>query len=173
VTHLHSHHRSHAVQQRAPAFPPCVHLANATVSPLDFGSTALIPTHPTEQGDTSPLVVDGEVITSIDTIPTHPRYDTDTTTAWAIEPKRTLLRRAIDDPYSILMTLTAAIGLAITATVIYGAIQIILTVDAWLHANASTIGSIGATIALIILVMICGGAKAAKCAGIHCGGCRR
>jgi hypothetical protein len=71
------------------------------------------------------------------------------------------------------MTLTAAIGLAITATVIYGAIQIILTVGAWLHANAPTLGTIGATTALIILVMICGGAKAAKCAGIHCGGCRR
>jgi hypothetical protein len=120
------------------------------------------------------LVVDGEVITSITTpIPTHTQQDTYPTPTWATEPKRTLLRRAIDDPCWILMTLTAATGLAITATVIYGAIQIILTVDAWLHANAPTLGTIGATTALIILVMICGGAKAAKCAGIHCGGCRR
>jgi hypothetical protein len=120
------------------------------------------------------LVVDGEVITSITTpIPTHTQQDTYTPPTWATEPKRTLLRRAIDDPYWILMTLTAATGLAITATVIYGAIQIILTVDAWLHANAPTIGTIGATTALIILVMICGGAKAVKCVGIHCGGCRR
>jgi hypothetical protein len=170
MTHLHSHHRSHAVQQRTPAFPPCVYLANTPVSPLDFGSTALIPTHPTEQGATSPLVVDGEVITSIDTIPMHPRYDTDATTAWAIEPKRNLLRRAIDDPYWILMTLTVAIGLAITATVVYGAIQIILTLGGWLHANATTVGGVTA---LIILVMLFGGGKAAKCAGIHCGGCRR
>ena len=171
MTHLHSHHRNHAIQQRTPAFSPWVHLTNAPVSPLDFGSTALIPTHPTEQGATSPLVVDGEVIASIDTIPTHPRYDTDATPAW--EPKRNLLRRAIDDPYWILMTLTVALGLAITATVIYGAIQIILTIDAWLHANAHTIGTIGASTVLIILVMICGGAKAAQCAGLHCGGCRR
>jgi hypothetical protein len=71
------------------------------------------------------------------------------------------------------MTLTGGIGLAIIATVVYGAIQIILTVDAWLHANAPTIGTIGGITALIILVMICGGAKAVKCAGIHCGGCRR
>jgi hypothetical protein len=77
------------------------------------------------------------------------------------------------DPYWILMTLTAAIGLAITATVVYGAIQIILTIGAWLHANAPTLGTISGITGLIILVMICGGAKAAKCAGIHCGGCRR
>jgi hypothetical protein len=89
------------------------------------------------------------------------------------QAERDLLRRAIDDPYWILMTLTVGIGLAITATVIYGAIHIILTFDAWLHANAPTLGTIGATTALIIPVMICGGAKAAKCAGIHCGGCRR
>jgi len=118
----------------------------------------------------SPLVVDGEVITSIDTVPTDLRYDTDATPAWAIEPKRHLLRRAIDVPYGILMTLTAVIGLAIIATVVYGAIQIILTVGGWLHANATTIGGV---IALIILVILCGGAKAAQCAGLHCGGCRR
>ncbi len=170
MTHLHSHHRSRTVQQRTPAFPPCVHVANAPVSPLDFGSAALISTHLTEQGATSPLVVDGEVITSIDTIPMHPRYDTDATTAWAIEPKRNLLWQAIDDPYWILMTLTVALGLAIIATVVYGAIQIILTIGAWLHANAPTIGGVAV---LIVMVMLCGGAKAAKCAGIHCGGCRR
>jgi uncharacterized BrkB/YihY/UPF0761 family membrane protein len=119
-------------------------------------------------------VVDGEVITSITTtIPTHTQDDTYATTAWAIEPKRNLLRRAIDDPYWILMTLTAAIGLSIIAAVVYGVIQIILTVGAWLHANAHTIGTISGITVLIILVMICGGAKAAKCAGIHCGGCRR
>lgn len=174
MTHLHSPHRSHAVQQRAPAFPPHTHLVNAPVYPLDFRSSALTSIHCNERSGDSPLVVDGEVITSITTpIPTHTRDDTYATTAWTIEPKRTLLRRAIDDPYWILMILTAATGLAITATVIYRAIQIILTVDAWLHANAPTLGTIGATTALIILVMICGGAKAAKCAGLHCGGCRR
>jgi hypothetical protein len=174
MTHLHSPHRSHAGQQRAPAFPPHAHLVNALVSPLDFRSSALTPIHRNERCGDSPLVVDGEVITSITTtIPTHTQDDTYPTPAWAIGPKRNLLRRVIDDPYWILMTLTAAIGLAIIATVVYGAIQIILTVGAWLHANAPSIGTIGATIALIILVMICGGAKAAKCAGIHCGGCRR
>jgi hypothetical protein len=173
MTHLHSHHHSHGVQQRAPAFPHA-HLVNAPVSPLDLHSSALTPTYLPEHGARLPLVVDGEVITSITaTIPTHAQDDTYATTAWAIEPKRTLLRRAIDDPYWILMTLTAATGLSITATVIYGAIQIIRTVDAWLHANAPTLGTIGATIALIILVMLCGGAKAAKCAGLHCGGCKR
>jgi len=170
MTHLHSHHHSHAVQQRAPAFPPHAHLVNALVSPLGFRSRALIPIHRNERSGDSPLVVDGEVITSVTTMPTHTRNDTYPTTAPVIEPRRNLLRRAIDDPYWILMTLTVGIGLAITATVIYGAIQIILTIGAWLDANATTVGAITA---LIILVMLCGGAKAARCAGIHCGGCRR
>jgi hypothetical protein len=174
MTHLHSPHRSHAVQQRAPAFPPHTHLVNALVSPVDFRSRALTPIHRNERSGDSPLVVDGEVITSMTTpIPTHTQDDTYAPPAWAIEPKPNLLRRAIDDPYWILMTLTAATGLAITATVIYGAIHIILTVDAWLHANAPTLGTIGGVTGLIILVIICGGAKAAKCAGIHCGGCKR
>ena len=71
MTHLHSDHRSHVVQQRAPAFTPYAHLVNASVFPLDFRSSALIPTYPTEHGAGSPLVVDGEVITSIVTIPAH------------------------------------------------------------------------------------------------------
>jgi hypothetical protein len=174
MTHLHSPHHSHVAYPRAAAFPPCVYLVNAPVSPLDLCSSALIPTYRPEHGARSPLVVDGEVITSITTtIPTHTQDHTYPTPAWAIEPKRNLLQRAIDDPYWILMTLTAATGLAITAIVIYGAIQIILTIGAWLHANAPTLGTIGGATALIILVMLCGGAKAAKCAGIHCGGCRR
>jgi hypothetical protein len=170
MTHLHSHHHSHLIQQRVLAFPVHADLVNASVTRLDCHSSALIPTHDTEHGDGSPLMVDGEVITSIVTIPTQPRDDTYPTIASVIEPKRNLLRRAIDDPYWILMMLTASIGLAITATVIYGAIQIILAIGAWLDANATTIGAITA---LIVLVMLCGGAKAAQCAGIHCGGCRR
>jgi hypothetical protein len=174
MAHLHSPHHSHVTYQRAPAFPPHTHLVNALVSPLDFRSSALTPVHRNECSGNSPLVVDGEVITSITTtIPTHTPDDTYPRTAWAIEPKRNLLRRAIDDPYWILMTLTVALGLSIVATVVYGAIQIILTVDAWLHANAPTIRTISGITVLIVLVMICGGAKAAKCAGIHCGGCRR
>jgi hypothetical protein len=172
MTHLHSPHRSHVVQQRAPAFAPHAYLVNALVFPLDFRSSALTPIYRNERSGDLPLVVDGEVI-STTMIPTHAQDDSYASPAWAIEPKRNLLRRSIDDPYWILMALTVAIGLSIIATVVYGAIQIILTVDAWLHANAPSIGSIGATIALIILVMICGVAKAAKCVGMHCGGCRR
>jgi hypothetical protein len=167
MTHLHSGHRSHVVQQRAPAFPSCAHLVNASVFPLDFRSRALIPTYPAEHGAGSPLVVDGEVITSI---PAHTSEYTDATATSVFEPKRNLLRRVIDDPYWILMTLTVALGVSITATVIYGAIHIILAIGAWLDANGTTV--VGAMV-LIILMMLCGGAKAAQCAGIHCGGCGR
>jgi hypothetical protein len=91
MTHLHSHHRSHAVQQRAPAFPPHAHLVNAPVYPLDLHSSALTPVHRNERSGDSPVVVDGEVITSITTmIPTHTQDDTYATTAWAIKPKRNL-----------------------------------------------------------------------------------
>jgi hypothetical protein len=97
MTHLHSHHHSHVTYQRAPAFPPYAQLVNAPVSPLDFRSSALTPIHRNESSGDSPLVVDGEVITSITTtIPPHTPDDTYPTPAWAIEPKRTLLRRAID-----------------------------------------------------------------------------
>jgi hypothetical protein len=170
MTHLHSPQHSHPVSQRAFAFPPLAYLVNAPVFPLDRHPSVLIPTHPTEDSARSPLAVDGEVITSTTIIPTQRRNDTYATTAWALESKRSLFRRAIDDPYWILMTLTVGLVVVIIATVLYGAIQIILTVGAWLDANATTIGG---AIALIVLVMLCGGAKAAKCAGIHCGGCRR
>jgi hypothetical protein len=36
MTHLHSPHHSHAVQQCAPAFPPHAHLINALVSHWTF-----------------------------------------------------------------------------------------------------------------------------------------
>jgi len=159
MNHPHSDQRNRLVAQRAPALSPYIHLVNAPVSPLELHSSALIPSHHTEHPGLPP-VVDGEVL-SVHTIPAPTR---------TIEPKRNLLRRAIDDPFWILMTLTVTLGVSITATVIYGAIQIILAIGAWLDANATTIG--GAT-ALIILRMLCGGAKAAQCAGIHCGGCRR
>ncbi|MFZ0117973.1 MAG: hypothetical protein WAL99_00655 [Pseudonocardiaceae bacterium] len=170
MTHLHSDHRSHVVYQRAPAVAPFAHLVNAPVSLLDFRSSALILTHHPEQSTGSPLVVEGEVITDIATIPARTRDDTDATSVPEIEPTRNLLRRLIDDPYWILMTLLVTIGLAMTATVIYGVIQITLTVAHWLHANGTTIAGI---LVLITLLMICGGASAAKCAGIHCGGCTR
>lgn len=55
MTHLHSHHRNHAVKRRAPAFSPWFHLTSAPVSPLDFDASGLIPTYPAEQGVMSPL----------------------------------------------------------------------------------------------------------------------
>jgi hypothetical protein len=68
------------------------------------------------------------------------------------------------------MTFTVVLGLSITATVVYGVIQIILAIGSWFHAHGATLGAIAA---LIIVLMLCGGgATAAKCTGIHCGGCK-
>jgi hypothetical protein len=80
-----------------------------------------------------------------------------------------MLRRAIDDPFWILMTLTGALVLSIVGTAVYGVIQIILAVAEWFSLNHTTI--LGG-IVLIILLALCGGATAAKCVGIHCGGCK-
>jgi hypothetical protein len=107
------------------------------------------------------------VITSSIAIATPVWADTGSTPIQ--EPKPSLLRRALDDPYWILMALTAVLGLSITATVVYGIIHIRLAIGQWLHANGAVLGAITA---LIITLMLCGGATAAKCAGIHCGRCK-
>jgi hypothetical protein len=145
-------------------FTPYLHLVNAPVSPLDPRASALIPQH----HSAPPTVVDGTVITSTVTTPAPIRDDSDRILGH--ESKRSLLRRAIEDPYWILMTLMAVLGLSITATVVYGIIQITLAIGHWFTTNGTTLGTIAA---LAILVMLCGGTSAAKCAGIHCGGCRR
>ena len=68
------------------------------------------------------------------------------------------------------MTLMSAVGLSITATVIYGVIHIMLAVTAWLSVHGKAIIT---TTILIIVLMISGGVTATKCAGIHCRGCKR
>jgi hypothetical protein len=145
-------------------FTPYPHLVNAPVSPLELPASALIPHH----YSASPTVVDGTVITSNVTTPARIRDDTDRTIG--DESKRSVLQWVIEDPYWILMTLMVALGLSLTATVVYGVIQITLAIGRWFTTNGATVGTIAA---LVILVMLCGGTSAAKCAGIHCGGCRR
>ncbi len=166
MNHPHSDQRSRPVHQRSPALSPYTHLVNAPVSPLDCHTSALIPTRRKDPG--SPLVVDGEVITSSLIVPA-PRKNTDATTVPLIEPTRSVLRRAIEDPYWILMTLMAAIGLSITATVIYGIVQVMLAVAEWVSVHGTTIAAITT---LIIVLAMCGGARAVKCTGIHCRGCK-
>lgn len=159
MNHPHSDQRNPLVFQRGPALSPYIHLVNAPVSPLDHRCSSLIPTHDTQHPGL-PSIVDGEVL-SVHTIPAATR---------TIERKRSLLRRAIDDPFWILGALTVALGLSITAVVVYGVTQITLAIAEWLDANGTTIAG---AVLLISLVMLCGGVTAAKCAGIHCGGCRR
>jgi hypothetical protein len=163
MTRPHLDQRSFPVSQRDPAFSPYCHLVNAPVSSLDFHTSALIPQH----YSASPMVVDGTVVTSSVTTPVDIWDDTDRTVG--DESKRSLLQRAIDDPYWILMTLMVAVGLSLTATVVYGIIHITLAIGHWLHAHSTTLAGIAA---LIIALMFCGGTTAANCTGIHCGGCK-
>lgn len=166
MKHPHSDQCSRPVYQRSPALSPYTHLVKAPVSPLDCHTSALVPTRRKYPG--SPLVVDGEVITSSLVVPA-PRKDTDATAIPVIEPTRSLLGRAIEDPYWILMTLMVTIGVSITTIVSYGVVQIMLAVAEWVSVHGPTIAAI--TTVIIVLAM-CGGATAAKCAGIHCRGCQ-
>ena len=164
MTLPHSNQRNFPVYQHPMMFTSYQHLANAPVSPLDSYTSALIPQHYSE----SPTVVDGDVITnSLTTTSALARDDTQPTIANESRPN--LLRRAIEDPYWILVTLTVVLGLSITATVVYGVIQITLAIGAWFHAHGAALGAISA---FIIALILCGGATAAKCTGIHCGGCK-
>lgn len=86
-----------------------------------------------------------------------------------IEPKRGLIRRAIDDPFWVLVTVGGSIALAIVGTVIYGIIQIVLAVVEFLNTYGAQIG--GGAIAIILALILCGGGGAV-CAGIHCAGCK-
>jgi hypothetical protein len=163
MTHPHSDQRSVPVYQHPMVFTPYQHLVNAPVSSLDFHTSGLIPQHYSQP----PTVVDGEVITSSLTTRGLVRDNTQPTIAGESRPS--LLRRAIADPYWILVALTVVLGLSITATVVYGVIQITLAIGAWFHAHGATLGIISA---LMIALMLCGGATATKCTGIHCGGCK-
>jgi hypothetical protein len=161
MTHPHLDQRNFPVYQHAMVFSPYCPLVNAPVSPLDSHTSGLIPQHYSQP----PTVVDGEVITSNLTTRALVGHSTDATIG--DKSKRSLLRRAIEDPYWILVTLTAVLGLSITATVGYGVIQITLAIGQWFHAHGATLGVIAT---VIIALMLCGGA--AKCTGIHCGGCK-
>jgi hypothetical protein len=85
------------------------------------------------------------------------------------EPKRGLIRRAIDDPFWILITGAGSLALAVVGTVIYGIVQILLSVGVFLSTYGSTIG--GGVILLILIVLL--GSGGAACAGLHCAGCKR
>lgn len=162
MTHPRSNQRSLPVYQHPAVFMPYQRLVNAPVSPLDSHPNGRIPT-PAAKFENQHLVINGEVITSRTmTFPARTRPVT--------EPKQSLLRRTIDDPYWILMTLATTLILSITATAIYGIIQITLAIGRWFTTNGTTLGAIAT---LVVIVMLCGGTTAAKCAGIHCSGCRR
>ena len=68
------------------------------------------------------------------------------------------------------MILAIILGVSITATTLYGLIEITLAVGRWFTTNGTTLAILAA---LIVLLVLCGGTTAAKCAGLHCGGCQR
>ncbi len=150
MNHPHSDQRVHHTSQRRPAFLLHTRLVNAPVSPLDHRSSALTPTGHNDDSGLHP-VIDGELVTSTLINPA---------------PERGLLRRVVDDPYWALVTLMAALGLATTATAVYGIARITLGVAQWLHTNSGLIAIV------MVVLALSAGATTAKCAGIHCPGCK-
>jgi hypothetical protein len=122
---------------------------------LDIPTTGLI-----SRPEGWPMVVDGEVITS--------RHD-DTKIPTAAVRRASVLRRAVQDPYWILMTLMIGCGLSITAMVVYGMIRLTLAVVGWLTTNGTTLVVITG---LVVAGVLCCGARTVTCTGIHCGGCK-
>jgi hypothetical protein len=162
MTQLHSHQRSFPAYRHLAVFTPVHDRVNGPVVSLDWDTDVLLPTQDTISRRPHP-VIEGEVLASRTmTVPARPIA--------AIESKRSLLRRILDDPYWILMTLVIALGVSITTTALYGLIQITLAIGRWFTTNATTLATLAA---LVTVVVLCGGTTAAKCAGIHCGGCQR
>ncbi len=174
MNHSHSDQSVHPVRGRRPAFGPHTHLVNVPVSPLDHHSSVRIRTQHNDSPGSHP-VVDGEVITSTLIIPdtntalhpTTPAPINPVNPANPVEPERSLLRRVVDDPYWALVTLMAALGVSITATLTYGLIQITMSVAQFLRVNGATV----ATLIVIVALALSAGATA-RCAGIHCVGCK-
>ena len=162
MTPPYSHQRSFPVYEHPVVFALYPDRVNVPVSAWDRDVSAFIPT----QNATCPRphpVIEGEVLASRTmTVPAR--------SIPAIEPKRKVFRRIRDDPYWILMTLAITLGVSITATALYGLVRITLAIGRWFTTNGTTLATIAA---LVTVVALCGGTTAAKCAGIHCGGCDR
>lgn len=162
MTHLQFDHRSVVAYQHPIVFTPCPHWANDLISPVDSDTSALVSPQDTRSHRPHPVIT-GEVISSRTiTYPARPIP--------VIEPKRSFFRRSLDDPYWILMTLAIALSVSIIATALYGLIQITLAIGRWFTTNGTTLATLAA---LVTVVVLCGGTTAAKCTGIHCGGCQR
>jgi hypothetical protein len=163
MTQPYSHQHSFPVYGYPMVIMPYPHRVNASVVSPGSDSNVLI--FPRDAISRRPdPVIDGEVLASRTmTVSARPIP--------VMEPKQSFLRRSLDDPYWILMTLAITLGVSITATALYGLIQITLAIGRWFTTNGTTLATIAALIALLVL---CGGTTAAvKCGGIHCGGCQR
>jgi hypothetical protein len=141
---------------------PHPYWGNTPVVSPDSDTNGLIPTQDAIPRRLYP-VIDGEVLASCTTTVSARRIP-------VREPKRSFLRQSLDDPSWILMILAIILGVSITATTLYGLIEITLAVGRWFTTNGTTLAILAA---LIVLLVLCGGTTAAKCAGLHCGGCQR
>lgn len=131
-----------------------------------------------------PPILDGEVVAVDldalqDRVPSRIRPASRLVSAYAQSPiptivksKHRLLQRVIDDPYWLLMSLAIGLGLSIVGIAIYGVIQVGMAIRDWWMSNGHTVVSATEVVILIIVVLALCGGGAAKCAGIHCGGCK-
>lgn len=87
--------------------------------------------------------------------------------AFIIPPhKQPMRQRLWEDPTWLLYGAAFLIPAGIVVVIIYAVISIAMAIATFIAVN---IGAIVAVIVVLALLMIGGGAK---CAGLHCGGCR-
>lgn len=80
------------------------------------------------------------------------------------------LRLLLEDPYWLLYGVAVTVPLAIVATLAYGLAEIVISVYRFFAEYGQSLASIA--VVIIIALVLGGGRKVAKCAGVHCGGCK-
>lgn len=81
-------------------------------------------------------------------------------------PKPSRWQRFKDDPTWAIYLATFLVSTSIVGLVVYGLVMLVTAVVVWVTANAAVIVAV---LVALVLLAIGGGAK---CAGLHCGGCR-
>lgn len=120
-----------------------------------------------------PAVIDGELVPlDLDEIQ-RPFVPCEQLPALAPEVARDRpgrLRLLIEDPYWVLYSVTVALGVGIAGTALYGIVEIAISVYRFFATYGQSIASVAV---LLLVLLVCGGGrKVAKCAGLHCGGCK-
>lgn len=143
---------------------------------LSAGREAVIDVH---QVIAAQAVVEGEVVHvsrpyPIPTVPTPNRYLPPPRFVRQCDlpgARRGLLRRAVDDPFWILLGLISTVSLGILGTLTYG-VLVTLARYGLIPTVIAVVGVICGVLCLVAKIRSTGRGSSHRCAGLHCSGCR-